>query len=201
MIPAPDHQDRLPVSGGSAQKAVARNRDRLVQAGDPVGDRGGNRMQHGAVGEHLFPPAAAEIRREPQGAPTTDHPVVQVGAGGGPTPGTVGAGGIDTPGQTRYARVDGHPGARHERASRAGLDDPAGDLVTQDERERAHRAEGWRRPGVVGEQVEVAPTDPPDGHRTRAHSSLGRSGSGRSTSEAGNTGSAMSNWMARTGPA
>ena len=48
-----DDQHRVAVDGRGPQQAVARDGDRLVEAGAAVGDRVGQRVEHGVVGQHL----------------------------------------------------------------------------------------------------------------------------------------------------
>ena len=61
MMPAPTIEHGLAVGGHGPQQAVAGDGDGLVEAGTPVRDCVGHRMEHGVVGEHAVGPAAAEV--------------------------------------------------------------------------------------------------------------------------------------------
>ena len=150
------------------------------------------------MGEHGVGPAAAEVLGEAERTSRADDPAVQVEARGGPSAGAVGARRVDPPGQAGDAGVDDHPGPdRDGTPAPASTTRPAG-LVPEDEGEGADGGQGGRRPGVVGEQVEVAAADAAGRDRDPGPRRPGSSGSGSSASEAGNSGSTMSNTTART---
>jgi hypothetical protein len=64
----PNHENRVTVMWCRTKQAVRGNRDGLVQAGAAVGDRIGQRVQHGRVSKHLFAPPTAKVFGESEGA-------------------------------------------------------------------------------------------------------------------------------------
>ena len=131
-----DHEDRVAVGRRRSQQPVRRDRDRLVQTGQRVRHRVRKPVEHRVVREHLVGPSAAEPRRVPERPPLAQHPAVEIQTRGGPTSCTVRATRVDPPRSARDAGIDGNPGADCERGRRAGLDHPAGDLVTEEEGDR-----------------------------------------------------------------
>ncbi len=116
------------------------------------------------MGQHLVGPAAAELPREAERASRAHDAAVEVEAGGRPAAGAVGAERRDAPGQARDARVEHHPGPDRHLALGPGLDDAPRRLVAEDEGEGAQAHQRGRGPGVVGEEMEVAPADPTGQH-------------------------------------
>jgi hypothetical protein len=116
-----------------------------------------------AAGEECAP-SASESLGVPECAAARDDPAAEFQAGRRPPPGAVGAWWVDAPRRARQTRVDHDSGPNRMRALGPRLGDAPGDLVAEDEGERAHRRQGGRWPGVVGEEVEVAAADAPCRH-------------------------------------
>ena len=89
-----DDEHRLPVDRAAREEAVTGDRDGLVEAGAPVGDGVGDRVEHRGVGQDLLAPSAAEALGDTRANDRSlrirlsrlrhddVHPRVQLGQGG-----------------------------------------------------------------------------------------------------------------------
>ena len=140
-------------------------------------DRVGDPVKHRRVGDDLLGPPAPQPVGEAERRAGGDDAAARVVTRRWP-PGRAGAAQrCDPSGLAVDVGIDCDAGPDRDVAVRPGLDHGSTDLMTEEERERpAERHERGRGAHVVAEEVEVAATDAPGGHRDAGPVGPGKDG-------------------------